>query len=114
VAAQAPHPVTTDHPERSRFEVTVDGDLAGYAEYVRKGNGPGAIIDFTHTKVDDRFEGQGVGSALIRAALETVRERGEQALPHCPFVRAYIGRHPEYVDLVPAARRAMFGLDQAG
>jgi uncharacterized protein len=103
-------PVVADVPERSRFEATVDGELAGYAEYVRKG----LVVDFTHTKVDDRFEGKGVGSALIRTALDTVRERGEQALPHCPFVRAYIGRHPEYVDLVPAGRRAMFGLEQAG
>lgn len=117
-APEGEQPVVTDAPERSRFEVRLDGDLAGYAEYVRKdgrGAGEPALVDFTHTRIDDRFEGRGVGSALIRAALDTVRERGEQALPHCPFVRAYIGRHPEYVELVPQARRAMFGLaDGAG
>ncbi len=109
-ATDGEQPVVTEAPELSRFEARLDGELAGYAEYVRKGD----VLDFTHTKVDDRFEGRGVGSALIRTALDTVRERGEQALPHCPFVKAFIQRHGEYVDLVPEARRAMFGLTDAG
>lgn len=97
-------PVVTDHPERDRFEVTVDGELAGFAEYHTIGQN----LDFTHTEIGDRFEGQGLGSTLIKAALDAVRKRGAGVLPHCPFVRGYLKRHPDYLDLVPAARRSEF------
>lgn len=93
----------TDHPERERYEIDVDGALAGFAEY----RGRGDTRTFTHTEVDERFEGQGVGSRLIADALDDARAKGLHVIPMCPFVRAYIGRHPEYLDLVqPAIRRA--------
>ena len=95
-----------DVPEFRRFEITVDGELAGFAVYMRR---PG-LIDFLHTEIDPRFEGRGVGSTLIAAALDAARVEGLDVIPHCPFVRAYLQRHPELVDLVPAARRAAFGL----
>jgi predicted GNAT family acetyltransferase len=101
-----PAAVVTDHPENGRFEIAVDGELAGFANY----HPVGGILDFTHTEIDDRFEGQGLGSTLIRAALDTARERGMGVLPHCPFVRSFIERHAEYLDLVPADRRRQFGL----
>ena len=110
MGAGAQPPVVSDNPARHRFEATLDGQLAGHAEYVRSGT----LLDFTHTSVGHEFEGRGVASALIRAALDTVRERGEQALPHCPFVRAYIQQHREYADLVPAGRRADFGIEREG
>ena len=99
-------PVVTDHPETGRFEIAVDGVPAGFADYHPVGDN----LDFTHTEIDDRFEGQGLGSTLIRAALEAARERGMGVLPHCPFVRSFIERHQEYLDLVPALRRRQFGL----
>ncbi len=101
-------PVVTDHPESGRFEITVDGELAGFANYHRvAGN-----LDFTHTEIDDRFEGQGLGSTLIRAGLEAARERAMGVLPHCPFVRSFIERHAQFLDLVPVGRRREFGLEQ--
>ncbi len=96
----------TDAPERSRFEAVVDGSPAGFVAYRTR---PGEIT-FTHTEVDDAFAGQGVGGALARAALDAARARGLAVLPRCPFVRSWIAKHPEYVELVPAARRASFGL----
>lgn len=74
----------------------------------------GDAIAFTHTEIDERFAGQGLGSVLVRAALDAVRERGLPVLPFCPFVRRFVARHPEYVDLVPAGQRARFGLEPAG
>ena len=99
-------PVVTDVPERHRFEIVVDGERAGLAGYRAA---PGRIT-FTHTEIDDAFEGRGLGSTLVRAALDTARERGLAVRPECPFVRSYIARHPDYVDLVPEDERERFAL----
>jgi uncharacterized protein len=90
-------PVTVrDDAEQSRFEVVDEsGVVAGFAAYRRY---PDRIV-FTHTVVDDAFEGRGVGSTLVRAALDAVRDEGLRVVPQCPFVRSYIERHPEYADL---------------
>lgn len=96
----------TDNAERERYEIHVDGSLAGFAEY----RGHTDTRTFTHTEVDERYEGQGIGSTLVRGALEDTREKGLHAIPMCPFVRAYLGRHPEYVDLVEPRIRAAFRL----
>jgi uncharacterized protein len=90
-------PVTVrDDAEESRFEaVDESGVVAGFAAYRRY---PDRIV-FTHTVVDDAFEGRGVGSTLVRAALDAVRDEGLRVVPQCPFVRAYIERHPEYAAL---------------
>lgn len=95
-----------DMPDRSRFEVRVDGETAGFAAYQRR---PGAI-SFVHTEIEPRFEGQGLASKLIQAALSDARSEGAAVLPFCPFVRSYIDQHREYVDLVPSAVRARFHL----
>jgi uncharacterized protein len=95
-----------DNAEEQRYEVRVDGELAGFAPYKPR---PGQIA-LNHTEVDDRFEGQGLGSKLIAFALDDARERGLAVLPFCPFVKAYIQRHREYVDLVPEDRRPAFDL----
>ena len=102
----------TDNPAEHRFEVRVDGRLAGFAEYraKRHGDGPDLLV-FTHTEIDEAFEGRGLGSALVRTALDTVRDRGLAVRPDCPFVRAYIARHPDaYLDLVPPELRPRLGL----
>lgn len=97
---------TGDAPERERYEIRVDGELAGFATYkVRPDQ-----IAFRHTEIDDCFEGRGLGSRLIAFALDDARERGLAVLPFCPFVKAYIQRHREYADLVPEDRRAEFEL----
>ena len=92
-----------DNPEASRYEAIVAGRLAGYAAYRSR---PGAL-DFTHTDVLPRWEGRGIGSRLARAALDDTRARGLSAIPHCPFIAAWIRRHPEYEDLVPEEKRAL-------
>jgi predicted GNAT family acetyltransferase len=89
-----------------RYEIAVDGEVAGFAEYRLR---PG-LIAFVHTEIDGRFEGRGLGGKLVAAALDSARSEGLIVLPFCPFVTAYIERHPEYADLVPADYRERFGL----
>jgi uncharacterized protein len=96
----------SNNPEEHRYEVRADGDLAGYTVYRER---PGLIV-FVHTEIDPRFEGHGLASQLIRTALEDAKDRELQVLPFCPFVNGYIDRHREYVELVPDAFRARFGL----
>ena len=79
-----------------RYEITVDGTPGGIAEY-REVEG---VTVFTHTVVDDAFEGQGVGGDLVRGALDDVRSRGGTVVPLCSFVRAWIDRHEGYGELV--------------
>ena len=99
-----------DMPERSRFEVLVDGEVAGFTEYRRR---PG-LIAFIHTLIDPRFEGHGLGSHLVRAELSEARSQGLSVLPFCPFVRSYIAGHTEYLDLVPDDMRTRFELAADG
>ena len=87
-----------DHPERLRYEITVDGARAGLSQYADHGG----VRTFVHTEIDDRFEGMGLGSRLVHDALADVRRRGKTIVPQCPFVRSYDERHPEVVDLVEA------------
>ena len=89
--------VVTDNPEQSRYEVHVDGELAGYSEYhLTKSS-----IVFTHTETFPEFKGHGVASALARGALDDVRAKDERnVVPVCPFIHGFIDDHPEYADLV--------------
>jgi predicted GNAT family acetyltransferase len=96
-----------DVPEHFRFEIRVDGELAGFTEYRRR---PG-LIAFTHTLIDPRFEGQGLASRLVQTALSEAHSEGLAVLPFCPFVCGYIARHSEeYLDLVPGDLRDAFEL----
>jgi predicted GNAT family acetyltransferase len=87
-----------DNAAKRRYEVSVDGELAG-ASYYRDGDG---VRVLTHTEVGEEWEGQGVGGRLIAGALDDMRARGLRVTPLCPFAAAYIERHPEYGDLVAA------------
>jgi predicted GNAT family acetyltransferase len=98
--------IVSDQPDRHRFVLVVDGAEAGELTY-RDEDG---AVAFLHTKVDDAFGGQGLGSRLVAAALATVRDRGVPVLPYCPFVKAYLKRHPELKSLVPADKRDQFDL----
>ena len=86
----------TDHPEAARYELHDGSTLAGVANYYLR---PDSII-FTHTKVSEAYEGQGAGSQLAREALDDARRRGLRVVPRCPFIAAWIERHPHYADLV--------------
>jgi uncharacterized protein len=90
----------TNSPDQHRYEARIDGELAGFAEYRTTDR----LVTFVHTEVLAEFEGRGVGSGLVRAALDDVRTTGGRVRAVCPFVRGYIERHPdEYGDLVEPA-----------
>ena len=61
-----------------------------------------------HTEIDERREGEGLGSELVRGVLDRIRASGKTVIPLCPFTAAYIQRHPEYVDLVDPGLRGRF------
>ncbi len=88
------------NPEMNRFEVVLDG-LTAVLDYVLVGK----TMIIKHTGVPAELEGKGVGSALARTALDHVRDNGLVVAPLCPFVRAYIRRHPEYLDVVGFGER---------
>jgi predicted GNAT family acetyltransferase len=106
VTADASAVAVRDNPDEKRYEVTLDGAVAGFTVYRTR---PG-LIAFVHTEIDERLEGRGLGSALIRGALDDAREKGMAVLPFCPFVNDFIVRHAEYRELVPEDYREGFGL----
>jgi predicted GNAT family acetyltransferase len=78
-----------------RFELTVDGHLAAtYYEI------DGRVITFVHTEVPKELGGKGIGSRLVKGALDQVRAQGLKVVAQCPFVKAYIEKHGEYADLL--------------
>lgn len=81
-----------DNPSGSRFEIHVDGQVAGFVRYRLV---PGKIV-FIHTEIDPVYEGKGLGSKLAAGALDAARERSLEIDPQCPFIAAYMKRHPEY------------------
>jgi predicted GNAT family acetyltransferase len=93
-------------PKKHRYEIFVDDERAGFTQYRPA---PGEIT-FVHTEISEQFGGQGLAGELIRYALADVREQGLAVLPECPFVRGFIAKHEEFLDLVPAGKRAQFDL----
>jgi predicted GNAT family acetyltransferase len=85
-----------DNPETHRFELLVDGEVAGMAAYRLRES---AVI-VTHSEVDRRFRGQGLANELARRTLDQIRERDLRVVPLCPFFARYVGEHPEYDDIV--------------
>ncbi|HEX5509961.1 MAG TPA: GNAT family N-acetyltransferase [Pseudolabrys sp.] len=84
-----------DNTEQHRFELDADGHLAvSYYEFA------GDVITFKHTEVPKELEGRGIGSRLVRGELEIARSRGLKVIAKCPFVAAYIAKHPEFADLL--------------
>ena len=89
-------PTVQDVPESSRYEIRDGERVLGLAAYERRGD----TVVFTHTEVDPDAGQSGLGSTLVRAALDQVRAQGGSVVPRCPFVRGWIDRHPDYVDLL--------------
>jgi uncharacterized protein len=81
--------------EHQRFELAVEGHIA--ASYYKLADG---VITFMHTEVPPELGGKGVGSKLIKGALDQARAEGLKVVALCPFVKAYIDKHAEYADLV--------------
>lgn len=84
-----------NNSDAHRFEVTINGKVA-MIQYLLTSH----LIVFTHTEVPPEFEGMGVAGRMAKVALEHARTAGLKVQPLCPFVAAYIRRHPEYQDLV--------------
>ena len=85
-----------DNPDAARYELTVDGERAGFVTYRQS---PG-VIALLHAEVDPARERRGLGSQLVRGALDDARARGLMVRPVCPFVQWFIETHEEYRDLV--------------
>lgn len=86
-------PLVTRNDESHEYEISVNGERAGIAAYRDE---PGRIL-FTHTEIDPAFGGQGLGAILARAALDDAVSRGLTIVPYCPFIQAYLQKHPDFV-----------------
>ncbi|WP_235298137.1 GNAT family N-acetyltransferase [Portibacter marinus] len=84
-----------DNKEKKRFEHEINGKLA-FIDYILTSN----KIFLTHTEVPEEFEGQGIGSELVKTVLQEVKDRDLVLVPLCPFVAGYIKRHPKWKELV--------------
>jgi predicted GNAT family acetyltransferase len=91
-----------DNRARRRFEVLLDDGEFAFAEY----SIAGGTIAFPHTVVPPKHEGQGIGGALAKAALNSAREQGLKVRPQCSFFAAYMARHPETQDLLAPGEHA--------
>jgi predicted GNAT family acetyltransferase len=87
-----------DNPDESRYEIRVDGELAGFSRYRRRDG----EVNLFHTEIDDAHAGAGLGGRLARGALDDLRVRGLAVRLDCPFVAGWVERHPEYRDLARA------------
>ncbi len=85
-----------DAAERTRYELLIDGELAGIADYQER---DGALV-MPHTEIAAARRGQGLGDVLVQGALDDVRARGQKVVPTCWFVREFVERHPEAADLL--------------
>ena len=84
-----------NNPAMHRYQIESEGHIAG--AYYELADG---VITFTHTIVPKELEGKGIGSKLVKGALDQVRAAGLKVIAQCPFVKAYIGKHTEYADLL--------------
>lgn len=89
-------PQISHSSDQQQFVATSAGEHLGRLEYERRGD----VVALRHTVVEPAAEGRGVGSALVRTALDWIRAEGRKVDPVCPFVAAWIERHPDYADLV--------------
>lgn len=86
----------TRNPDASRWEASDGEQVVGVAEYAERGN----VVVFPHTVVPPEFGGRGIAGMLARASLDDARERGLRVVPQCSFYADFIGKHPEYADLL--------------
>lgn len=97
-----------DNEQKSRIEILVDGDVAGFVDYELEPE----VISLTHTEIDGAYSGRGLAKKLVAGALEQVRSRGLSVRPVCPLVRKTIAEDTEhgYLDLVRLTDREEFDL----
>ncbi|MDO4783747.1 MAG: GNAT family N-acetyltransferase [Propionibacteriaceae bacterium] len=93
----ATEPRYTRNDELSRYEVSLGGELAGFLDYADTGS----VVELPHTEINPGHEGRGLGSGLVRFALDDIAAAGGRSVaPHCPFVADWVQRHPDYAHLV--------------
>ncbi|MEW1550921.1 MULTISPECIES: GNAT family N-acetyltransferase [Streptomyces] len=94
-----------DVPGAKRYEARLDGgtEVVGFADYIRTPE----LIAFVHTEVGPEYEGKGIGSALARTALDEARAANLRVLATCPFIAAWIARHPDYQGLLYQSRSSV-------
>ena len=86
----------TNNTDESRYEIRLGDELVGHAEYTLNDG----LITFTHTEIDPAHEGKGLASKLVRFALDDVRADGtRKVLPLCPYVKGWMQRNTDYLDL---------------
>ena len=94
--AESHSPEVRHNAARSRYEITLDGRLAGFADYRADAD----TIVFPHTEIEPSLRNQGLGAELVRGALDDVRARGGRVVAQCWYVAEFIDQHPEYADLL--------------
>jgi len=90
------NPTVADNPGTSRYEISVDGVLSGFTSYADEGE----VLVFVHAEVFEEFAGQGLAAILVTGALDDVRAKGRLIRPLCPYVAGFLGKHPDYQNLV--------------
>lgn len=86
----------SDNIAAQRYELLLDGELVGKLFYRTNDD----VVTLIHTEIASHLEGRGLGEQLVAEALGDIRDRGLQIVPLCPYVAAYIRRHPEYDNLI--------------
>ena len=79
-----------------RYELFVDGVLAGVADYTERGD----VLEFPHTEIDPQRRGQGLGAVLVQGALDDVRPTGRKVVPSCWYVAQWIDENPSYREML--------------
>ena len=90
-------PTVVHNVEQQRYEIHVDGAVAGFTQYRPAGEG---VLDFVHTEIDDAYEGHGLGGKLARGAMDAVRADGLKVIATCPFIKGWLAKHEDYQDLL--------------
>ncbi|MBA0045921.1 GNAT family N-acetyltransferase [Mycobacterium sp. NPDC050853] len=107
-------PTTTvaDAPDSHRFEITADGELAGFTEYLDTSLDSTQVRIFYHTEIDEKFGGRGLAGTLVQSALTRTRDAGRRIIPVCPYVKKFVGKHHEFDDIVdPVTREALAAVE---
>ena len=95
--ADSSPPEVRHNAARSRYEISLDGRVVGFADYRAHDH----TVVFPHTEIEPSMRNRGLGAELVRGALDDVRARGGSVVAQCWYVGEFIDQHPEYADLLP-------------
>jgi len=93
VSGAAAAPAVTHDVGQDRFVVEVDGAVAQLLYRLE----PGRLI-IEHTRVPEALGGRGIGSALVKAALDWARDEDFTVVPWCPFTRRWLSEHHDVAE----------------